>query len=54
LRAAEVLSLKIGDIDSEWMVIDVEQGKGRKAAAELNEPGATEAIARPTNDGDAL
>src|ERR1700694_1203662 len=30
LRAAEVISLKIGDIDSKRMVIRVEQGKGRK------------------------
>ena len=30
LRAAEVISLKIGDIDSKRMVIHVEQGKGRK------------------------
>jgi integrase/recombinase XerD len=30
LRAAEVVSLKVGDIDSERMVIRVEQGKGRK------------------------
>jgi integrase/recombinase XerD len=30
LRAAEVVSLKIGDIDSKCMVIRVEQGKGRK------------------------
>jgi integrase/recombinase XerD len=30
LRAAEVVSLKIDDIDSERMVIRVEQGKGRK------------------------
>src|ERR1700754_173876 len=30
LRAAEVISLKIGDIDSQRMVIRVEQGKGRK------------------------
>jgi site-specific recombinase XerD len=30
LRAAEVVSLKIGDIDSRRMVIRVEQGKGRK------------------------
>jgi site-specific recombinase XerD len=30
LRAAEVVSLKIGDIDSKRMVIRVEQGKGRK------------------------
>jgi len=30
LRAAEVVSLKLGDIDSSRMVIRVEQGKGRK------------------------
>jgi integrase/recombinase XerD len=30
LRASEVASLKIGDIDSKRMVIRVEQGKGRK------------------------
>lgn len=30
LRAAEVVSLKVGDIDSERMVIRVEQGKGSK------------------------
>ncbi len=30
LRAAEVISLKIGDIDSKRMVIRVEQGKGHK------------------------
>ena len=30
LRATEVVSLKIGDIDSTRMVIRVEQGKGRK------------------------
>jgi integrase/recombinase XerD len=30
LRAAEVISLKIGDIDSKRMVIRIEQGKGRK------------------------
>src|SRR5246127_4068449 len=30
LRASEIISLKIGDIDSAQMVIRVEQGKGRK------------------------
>lgn len=30
LRASEVVSLKIADIDSERMIIRVEQGKGRK------------------------
>jgi integrase/recombinase XerD len=31
LRAAEVVSLKVSDIDSTRMVIRVEQGKGRKS-----------------------
>jgi integrase/recombinase XerD len=30
LRAAEVISLKVSDIDSKQMIIRVEQGKGRK------------------------
>jgi integrase len=30
LRAAEVVALKVSDIDSERMVIRVEQGKGRR------------------------
>lgn len=30
LRASEVVSLKVGDIDSERMAIRVEQGKGRR------------------------
>jgi integrase len=30
LRAAEIVSLKVSDIDSKRMVIRVEQGKGRK------------------------
>jgi site-specific recombinase XerD len=30
LRASEVISLKVGDIDSKRMLIRVEQGKGRK------------------------
>ncbi len=39
LRASEVVSLKIRDIDSERMVIRVEQGKGRKDRyAMLSEP----------------
>ncbi len=39
LRAAEVVSLKVSDIDSERMVIRVEQGKGRKDRyAMLSEP----------------
>jgi integrase/recombinase XerD len=31
LRASEIISLKIGDIDNARMVIRVEQGKGRKS-----------------------
>jgi site-specific recombinase XerD len=38
LRVAEVVSLKISDIDSTRMVIRVEQGKGRKAARIRVEP----------------
>ncbi len=39
LRAAEVVSLEVSDIDSERMVIRVEQGKGRKDRyAMLSEP----------------
>ncbi len=39
LRASEVVSLKLSDIDSERMVIRVEQGKGRKDRyAMLSEP----------------
>ena len=39
LRASEVVSLKVTDIDSERMVIRVEQGKGRKDRyAHLSEP----------------
>ena len=39
LRASEVVSLKVSDIDSERMVIRVEQGKGRRDRyAMLSEP----------------
>ena len=39
LRASEVVSLKLADIDSERMAIRVEQGKGRKDRyAMLSEP----------------
>jgi len=39
LRASEVVSLKVADIDSERMVMRVEQGKGRKDRyAMLSEP----------------
>ena len=30
LRASEVIALKVGDIDSERMILRIEQGKGRK------------------------
>ena len=38
LRAGEVVSLKIGDIDSERMLIRVEQGKGRRDRNALLSP----------------
>ena len=39
LRASEVVSLKVSDIDSERVVIRIEQGKGRKDRyAKLSEP----------------
>ena len=39
LRATEVCSLKIGDIDSDRMLIHVEQGKGRKDRKVMLSPG---------------
>lgn len=39
LRAAEVCNLKIGDIDSDRMLIHVEQGKGRKDRKVMLSPG---------------
>lgn len=44
LRAAEVCSLKIGDIDSERMLIHVEQGKGRKDRKVMLSPGLLELL----------
>ena len=39
LRAAEVCNLKIGDIDSDRMLIHVEQGKGQKDRKVMLSPG---------------
>jgi len=39
LRATEVCNLKIGDIDSDRMLIHVEQGKGRKDRKVMLSPG---------------
>jgi integrase len=39
LRASEVCNLKIGDIDSDRMLIHVEQGKGRKDRKVMLSPG---------------
>ena len=39
LRAAEVCNFKIGDIDSDRMLIHVEQGKGRKDRKAMLSPG---------------
>jgi site-specific recombinase XerD len=53
LRASEVVSLKVTDIDSERQVIRIEQGKGRKDRyAMLSEPGARPR-APPTSVGTA-
>jgi site-specific recombinase XerD len=39
LRAAEVCNLKVGDIDSDRMLIHVEQGKGKKDRKVMLSPG---------------
>jgi len=36
LRASEVTHLKVGDIDSDRMLIRIEQGKGRKDRQKIN------------------
>jgi integrase len=47
LRAAEVISLKIDDIDTKRMVIRVEQGKGRKDRYVMLSPHLLELVRRP-------
>ena len=44
LRAAEVCNFKIGDIDSDRMLIHVEQGKGRKDRKVMLSPGLLELL----------
>jgi integrase/recombinase XerD len=44
LRASEVCSLKIGDIDSDRMLIHVEQGKGQKDRKVMLSPGLLELL----------
>ncbi len=44
LRAAEVCNLKIDDIDSDRMLIHVEQGKGRKDRKVMLSPGLLELL----------
>ena len=46
LRATEVVSLKVSDIDSKRMMIRVEQGKGRKDRNVMLSPAAARAAAR--------
>src|SRR6202008_3339323 len=38
LRVSEVVALKVGDIDSERMLLQVEQGKGRKDSDAMLSP----------------
>lgn len=44
LRASEVCMLKVGDIDSDRMLIHVEQGKGRKDRKVMLSPGLLELL----------
>ncbi len=44
LRASEVCALKLGDIDSDRMLIHVEQGKGRKDRKVMLSPGLLELL----------
>lgn len=44
LRASEVCGLKLGDIDSDRMLIHVEQGKGRKDRKVMLSPGLLELL----------
>jgi site-specific recombinase XerD len=44
LRASEVCNLKIGDIDSDRMLIHVEQGKGQKDRKVMLSPGLLELL----------
>jgi len=44
LRAAEVCNLKVGDIDSDRMLIHVEQGKGQKDRKVMLSPGLLELL----------
>ena len=53
LRAAEVVSLKVGDIDSTRMVIRVEQGKGRKDRYVMLSPHLLETAASLVEGGAA-
>src|SRR5580700_2753347 len=47
LRGGEVVMLRVGDIDSERMLIRVEMGKGRKDRRAMRSPQLLEATASP-------
>ena len=53
LRATEVISLKVSDIDSARMVIRVEQGKGRKDRYVMLSPASARSVARVVESGAA-
>jgi integrase len=53
LRAAEVVALKVEDIDSKRMVIRVEQGKGRKDRYALLSPTLLEVLRAWWREGNA-
>ncbi len=53
LRAAEVVALKVDDIDSQRMVIRVEQGKGRKDRYALLSPTLLEVLRAWWREGNA-
>ena len=46
LRASEVTHLKVGDIDSDRMLIRIEQGKGRKDRQVMLSPSLLDPVAR--------
>jgi integrase/recombinase XerD len=54
LRAAEVVALKVGDIDSKWMLLRVERGKGRKDRHAMLSPQLLELLREWWREGSRL